>query len=238
MKDNTADYGTSFYIRLKAPLYARRRFGSNVLAAYLTARRHCKGDLYTECRIHEAPTNMHPTARYSVIFRQRMAEGTREGPLIVKKSFITLAAAIFLLWQAPATAANPNLSGEWKLNLAKSDYGKFPAPLSVNRKIEDDGLKLVSITTQKGSQGEVSSKLTYTTDGKESINEVAGAQAKGTAPWIGGMLIIESSREFQGAILRQKEIWRLTSDGKILTVDAHISIPNGEFDVKQVFEKQ
>jgi hypothetical protein len=165
---------------------------------------------------------------------------TLEVPRIVKKRLIPFVAAtaVFLLSGAPVRAANPNLAGEWKLNLARSDYGKFPTPISVTRKIDDNGLKLVSITTQKGAQGEVTSKLTYTTDGKESVNEVAGAQAKGTAQWIGGILIIESSREFQGATLKQKEIWRLSPDGKVLTVDAHISIPNGEFDVKQVFDKQ
>jgi hypothetical protein len=163
-----------------------------------------------------------------------------EVPRIVKKSLILFAAAasVFLLSEVPARAANPNLSGEWKLNLAKSDYGKFPAPISVTRKIDDNGSKLVSITTQKGAQGEVTSKLTYTTEGKESVNEVAGGQSKGTAQWIGGILIIESSREFQGATLKQKEIWRPSADGKVLTIDAHVSIPNGEFDVKQVFDKQ
>ncbi len=50
--------------------------------------------------------------------------------------------------------------------------------------------------------------------------------------------MIESSREFQGATLKQKEIWTLSADGKMLTVDSHVSIPNGEFDVKQVFDKQ
>jgi hypothetical protein len=165
---------------------------------------------------------------------------TLEVQRIVKKRFIPLVpgAAVFLLSCALAQAAEPNLSGEWKLNLPKSDYGKFPTPISVTRKIDDNGLKLVSITTQKGTQGEVTSKLTYTTDGKESVNEVAGGQSKGTAQWIGGMLIIESSREFQSATLKQKEIWRLSPDGKVLTVDAHVSIPNGEFDVKQVFDKQ
>jgi len=162
-----------------------------------------------------------------------------EASRIVKKNLILFAAAaIFLLAAARVEAANPNLSGEWKLNLAKSDYGKFPSPLSVTRKIDDNGLKLVSITMQKGAQGEVTSKLTYTTDGKESVNEVAGGQAKGTAQWIGGILIIESSREYQGATLKQKEIWRPSADGRVLTIDAHVSIPNGEFDVKQVFDKQ
>lgn len=158
----------------------------------------------------------------------------------MKKSLIPFvaAAALFLASCATAKAAEPNLSGEWKLNLAKSDYGKFPTPISVTRKIDYNGSKLVFTTTQKGTQGDVTSKLAYTTDGKESVNEVAGGQSKGTAQWIGGMLIVESSREFQGATLKQKEIWRLSPDGNILTIDSHVSIPNGEFDVKQVFDKQ
>jgi len=158
----------------------------------------------------------------------------------VKKSLIPLAAAaaIFLFSETPVSAAEPNLSGEWKLNLEKSDYGKLPTPISVTRKIDHTGSKLIFTTTQKGAQGEVTSKLAYTTDGKESVNEVAGGQSKGTAQWIGGMLIIESSREFQGVTLKQKEIWRLSSEDKVLTIDSHVSIPNGEFDVKQVFDKQ
>ena len=157
----------------------------------------------------------------------------------MKKSLLPLAAvAVFVFLGQPVRAAEPNLSGEWKLNLAKSDYGKFPTPISVSRKIDHTGSKLVFTTTQKGAQGEVTSKLAYTTDGKESVNEVAGGQSKGIAQWIGGMLIIESSREFQGVTLKQKEIWRLSSDDKVLTIDSHVSIPNGEFDVKQVFDKQ
>jgi hypothetical protein len=35
-------YETSFYIRLKAPLFTVGAYCPNVLAAYLTARRHCK----------------------------------------------------------------------------------------------------------------------------------------------------------------------------------------------------
>jgi hypothetical protein len=133
-----------------------------------------------------------------------------------------------------AQAAGRNLSGVWKLNAAKSDYGKFPAPLSVTRKITHNDPKLVFSTTQTGPQGDVTSSLTYTTDGKEVVN----GDSKGVAQWIGDKLMIESSREFQGATLKQKEIWTLSVDGKTLTVDSHVSIPNGEFDVKQVFEKQ
>ena len=153
------------------------------------------------------------------------------------KSWVILAAGALLVG-AVTQAASQNLSGEWKLNFAKSNYGKFPAPSSMTRKIAHNDPKLILTTTQKGPQGEVTSKLTYTTDGKESVNQVAGGEAKGIAQWIGDKLMIESSREFQGVTLRQKDIWTLSADGKTLTIDSHVSIPNGEFDIKQVFDKQ
>jgi hypothetical protein len=153
------------------------------------------------------------------------------------KSWVVLAAGALLVGVA-TQAASQNLSGEWKLNFAKSNYGKFPAPSSMTRKIAHNDPKLILTTMQKGAQGEVTSKLVYTTDGKESINQVAGGESKGIAQWIGDKLMIESSREFQGVTLKQKDIWTLSADGKTLTIDSHVSIPNGEFDIKQVFDKQ
>jgi hypothetical protein len=153
------------------------------------------------------------------------------------KSWVVLAAGALLVGVV-TQAASQNLSGEWKLNFAKSNYGKFPAPSSMTRKIAHNDPRLILSTTQKGPQGEATSKLVYTTDGKESVNQVVGGEAKGIAQWIGDKLMIESSREFQGLTLKQKDIWTLSDDGKTLTIDSHVSIPNGEFDIKQVFEKQ
>ena len=137
-----------------------------------------------------------------------------------------------------AQAAPSNLSGDWKLNLAKSNFGKFPAPLGITRKIAQDGVKLTMTITQKGPQGEVTSQFAYTTDGKPAMNKVQGGESKGSAQWIGDKLMIESSREIQGATLTQKDIWTLSPDGKTLTIDSHVTLPNGEFDIQQVFEKQ
>ena len=145
--------------------------------------------------------------------------------------------APFLIFGISAQAA-PNLSGEWKLNVAKSNYGAFPAPQSMLRKVSYAEGKLSMHTVQKGAQGEVTSDLAYTTDGKASVNKMQSGESKGTAQWIGDKLMIESERVVQGATLKQKEIWSLAADGKTLTVDAHVTLPNGEFDVKQVFERQ
>ncbi len=69
-------------------------------------------------------------------------------------------------------------------------------------------------------------------------NKVQGWESKGSAQWIGDKLMIDSSREIQGTTLTQKDIWTLSADGKTLTIDSHVTLPNGEFDVKQVFDKQ
>jgi hypothetical protein len=151
--------------------------------------------------------------------------------------WMTLLAALVSGFGGTAHAAGPNLSGNWTLNLAKSNFGKFPAPQSITRKITHDGAKLAMTIVQKGAQGEVTSELAYTTDGKPVTNKVQGGESKGSAQWIGDKLMIDSSREIQGTTLGQKDIWSLSADGKTLTIDSHVTLPNGEFDVKQVFEK-
>lgn len=133
---------------------------------------------------------------------------------------------------APLLAA-PDFSGSWMLNSAKSQFGQFPAPDVMMRTVKMSGAQLTMSTYQKGAQGEVTTELKYTTDGKPAVN---GA-SKGSARFEGDTLVIESSREAQGMVLTQRDAWTLSPDKKTLTVQSHIKIPGGEFDVKQVFEK-
>ena len=138
----------------------------------------------------------------------------------------------FLVLALPLLAT-PNFSGSWMLNVSKSQYGQFPAPEVMLRSVKMQGVQISMSTYQKGAQGEVTTELKYTTDGKPSVN---GANT-GTAAWSGETLVIESSREAQGAKLTQRDVWSLSPDGRTLTVNTHLKLPNGEFDVKQVFEK-
>ena len=130
-------------------------------------------------------------------------------------------------------AAAPNLSGNWVLNPAKSQYGQFPAPEVMIRRIQHNDPALSMSTYQKGAQGEVTTQLRYTTDGKPAVN----GENRGSAHWEGDKLVIETSRDYQGTKLTQHEEWTLSGDGRTLMIAAHVKLPNGEFDVKQVFEK-
>ena len=76
-------------------------------------------------------------------------------------------------------------------------------------------------------------ELKYSTDGKPVVN----GENKGSAHWEGDKLVIETSRDYQGTTLTQREEWTLSAVGKTLNITTHVKLPNGEFDVKQVFEK-
>jgi hypothetical protein len=134
--------------------------------------------------------------------------------------------------------AKPNFSGEWKMNASKSEFGPMPAPSSRTDKIAhaDPDLKVTS--TAATPQGDMTLDLKYTTDGKESTNEIRGNPMKSAASWDGDALVIKTKASFQGNDVTLADRWTLSEDGKTLTVSRHITAPQGEFDQKTVFEKQ
>jgi hypothetical protein len=55
--------------------------------------------------------------------------------------------------------------------------------------------------------------------------------------WDGAKLVIETTRDFQGMAITQKETRSMSADGKEMTVEQAISTPQGERSTKQVFTK-
>ncbi len=151
----------------------------------------------------------------------------------MKKCFTVIAAFAMTILAAGAQAA-PNLTGVWKLNLAKSDYGPVPQPEVMTRTINHNDPSLQLSTYQKGAQGDVTTELKYSTDGKPSENK----GSKGTAKWDGDKLNIEYVRDFNGTEIKGHEVWNLSADGKVLTINNHLTAPQGEFDITLVFDKQ
>jgi len=100
----------------------------------------------------------------------------------MKKCFTVIALFAMTFLAAQARAAT-NFSGEWKLNLAKSDYGPIQqfAPEFMVRTIKHAEPALHISTHQKGAQGEVTTELNYTTDGKPAENKSSKGSAKWTA---------------------------------------------------------
>jgi hypothetical protein len=136
-------------------------------------------------------------------------------------------------------AATPDLSGSWKLNSAKSDFGQFPAPGAMTQKVTSADSKITVDMKMTGEQGEFAMNSTYTTDGKESSNPgFGGADMKSVAKWEGETLLIDSKAGDGDNTFSMKDKWTLSADGKVLTIMRHIAGGMGEMDQKLVFEKQ
>jgi hypothetical protein len=153
----------------------------------------------------------------------------------MKKRFTVAAlfAATILAAQSPAAV---NFTGDWKLNLSKSDYGPIQqfAPEFMIRSIRHNDPALQISTHSKGARGETTTDLKYTTDGKPMENK----GSKGSAKWDGDKLVVDSTQAAQGTELKQHDVWSLSPDGKVLTVNTHLSAAQGEFDILFVFDKQ
>jgi hypothetical protein len=138
-----------------------------------------------------------------------------------------------------AAADKPNFSGQWALNVDKSNLGPMPPPASMTRKVDhsDPALTMTQAVTG-GPQGDQTFTLKCTTDGKETSNEFMGTQAKTSATWEGENLVITMKADFQGTPITLVEKWSLSDGGKTLTDSTHIVAPQGEFDVTYVMEKK
>ena len=149
---------------------------------------------------------------------------------------------LLLLWLSSLLVfaqTKPNFTGEWKMNPEKSDWGKIPPPASLVRKVDHKDPNMHLVTTVKTEQGEVTTDVKYTTDGKETTNEVRGAKITGAMKWDGPKLVLDAVRPVgNGAEVKTHEYWTLSEDGKTWTSVNKSVTPNGDLVITLVMEKQ
>jgi len=136
--------------------------------------------------------------------------------------------------------AEGNLSGTWKLNVAKSNFGQMPAPASQTDTIEDNEPSVKVVEDQKGGMmGDLNITTNLSTDGKETTSTgMGGSEVKSTAHWEGSTLVINSTTSFQGSDVKIKDTYSLSPDGKTLTETTHVETGMGNFDSTSVYDKQ
>jgi hypothetical protein len=140
---------------------------------------------------------------------------------------------------AASTGATPNLSGTWKLNVSKSDFGSMPGPDSRMEKIDDNEPSIkISSTWTGGPMGDGSMTIDLLTNGKETTSSMFGTDAKNIAKWDGSALVVNTTFKMQDSDVAVKSKYDLAADGKTMNIASHISGPMGEMDMKLVYEKQ
>ena len=151
---------------------------------------------------------------------------------------LTTIAVLFSLAAVLLAMAKPNFSGSWKLNVSKSDFGQMPAPDSATYKIVHEDPKLRNSVKQSSQAGEFEFEASYTTDGKECVNQMFGNDFKSTLKWDGDALLIESTGHFGDNDITINEKWTLSEDGKTITIARTFKSAMGEGEQKVVLEKQ
>jgi hypothetical protein len=135
--------------------------------------------------------------------------------------------------------SHPNMSGAWKLDAAKSNFGQMGGPSSGTITITDNGNSIEMVNDQQGGpMGDMKTDSTVTTDGAESTSQMMGSPVKTTAQWDGTSLVTNSKASFQGTDVTIKSTYSVSDDGKTLTVVTHAQSSMGPFDSTAVYEKQ
>jgi hypothetical protein len=139
-----------------------------------------------------------------------------------------------------ALAAQLNYTGEWKLNADKSDFGMAPPISNRTDKIVHKDPSLQITRSQTTAAGSGTSDYTCTTDGKDCTISVTGAAIKisGAFKWADDALTFDGKGTYNGGDLIIHEKWNLSPDGKIITIQRHLTVPQGEADQTLVLEKQ
>ena len=156
---------------------------------------------------------------------------------MTRKFWIGAVMALVVALALPA-ADKPDFSGSWKLNSSRSDFGPMPPPDKWDMVVEhkDPSLK-VKTTMANAQMGERNDEAEYATDGTERQWTTTAV-----VTWEGALIVFKTSRKvnMQGeqVEIKGEEKWSLSEDGKTLTVDAKLTAPMGEFQMKRVLDKQ
>ena len=134
--------------------------------------------------------------------------------------------------------SKPNFSGVWELQVAKSDFGQFPAPESQTTTVEHKEPKVKLNTRVKTLEGDVATDFTYTTDGEENTNDFRGSPATSRTRWDGRELLTDMELEAQGVRFRLKDRWSLSEDGKTWNITRVLASELGEVTQKLVLAKK
>jgi hypothetical protein len=136
----------------------------------------------------------------------------------------------------------PDLSGTWKLNLAKSDYGDTPGPSRRTDTIEQRGETISESVVSEYRNKPQRYTLAFSTDGKKKIfssdarvNVGSTTLRSISASWQGRSLVVTEILNFQDFDLPAENTYTLSGDGSTLTIA--VSLGGGDTAFQFVFDR-
>ncbi len=139
---------------------------------------------------------------------------------------------------AADTNGKPDITGDWTLNLGKSNFGKMPKPQSMTLKAMHKGEVLHSVQTTDDGQGPKSVEGDWFLDGKQHPVDPTAQGNKQTqmSRWQGNTLVAE--RRSDDGSYHETIRMALSSDGKTATEHISVKSPNGSNTSTLVWERK
>lgn len=152
-----------------------------------------------------------------------------------------IAVALLALTLAASAAAKfPNITGNWKANLEKGDWGPGTSPAEMSWRVEDSDEKLVLYETMVMDAGQPRrTTLTFLKKG-ESVNKGEGGEIRTTLKEVEGAIHeLSTMKTSDGGTIRRTSVTTVSDDGKTMTQVSTVTLPDGqELKRRLVLEKQ
>lgn len=167
-----------------------------------------------------------------------------------KTTLITAVVAILSLthFAAGAEPERPNFNGTWELDAKKSEG--VPEGMIQVLTVKQVSDRIDVETKMSGPQGDRTLPDAYIVDGKETDFKppvISGGNAKGgkrVSTWAkdGAGFDVQEQAQIDGPEgadeLKGKRTWRLSPDGKILTIEMDLTGNGGAIKSKRVFNRK
>jgi|SRR6478609_936150 len=166
---------------------------------------------------------------------------------ILKPTFFLFTLALVLILSTAAHKTKADFSGDWMLDQQKSVLGEMGGRMVASKlKITQEGNVITIVRTSNGQMGEVVTTDKLAFDGAESTS--VGGREGSTRKAALKMAEDQNSltvnavtlMSFNGTSfeIRAKEIWTISTDAKVITIDSETTTQMGVTNTKLVYNKQ
>jgi hypothetical protein len=138
-------------------------------------------------------------------------------------------------------APSTDFTGDWKINVEKSDFGMLFAPKAATVKITQQGATIRLAESETNAQDETNRvESTLTTDGTQCSGTLIATHypVTGVMAWRNGSLTFDGAGSSGGVDFKVHEDWALSADKATITITRHFSSARGNTDQTLVLEKQ